>query len=238
MTALASLQSAMLCALYTGPDALPEGLFAATPRRVALGMSVHANTVAHARVSALADSAPHLLQHVGQPAFEAMARPYVDEPVARCAPLIEIGHGFADWLASRGEGAALVELARIDAAALSCLHAADVVPLGLTDLPNEADALLAMQLKLHTAARLLPYRDAAATFVDHPQLGSGGIADAVLIVRSGFAVTIFRIGADVAAIARRAAHGASIADLLAATDPPAEPALIAMIAADALMPTT
>ncbi len=221
---IAAIQGAMLNALYAGPDAIPGGVFAGPSRRIALGMAVHANTVAHARMTALADSVPRLIAAIGRAEFDAVARPFIDEAATRSHPLAHIGERFADWLAANGQPRAHVELAHIDAAALACLHAADVAPLTLADLPQDEAALLSLHVAVHPAARLLRAAHALPLIEGITATGGDAPTDSLLVVRSGYTITLCRLDAEplrMLDVARRGASGgASIGTLLA--DNPAD----------------
>lgn len=185
---LREAQSAFAEALIHGPDALAHHLFAGDQRRVLLAMAAHANTVSHARLLALEDSFPALRRAVGDAVFNQLARGYVDAGCATAEPLNSIGRAFPDWLEQEGQGAAMVAIARFDAAWLDAHHSSDARAMTLSDLPTDADALLSLSLARHPAASVheaTPALLAAIEQEDWPD------ADAILITRPALAVRAF-----------------------------------------------
>jgi hypothetical protein len=180
-------------------------------------MAVHANTIAYARITALADSCPRLVDRLGRDAFDRLVRPFIDLPSVRALPLIRVASGLADWLANDcAASPEVVELARLDAAALACLHATDTRLLSFADLPESPEALLAMAVRLHPAACLIECPHALAALGLAAKDSDSGWA---LVVRQGVIVDVLPLSPCAAAIARRAVDGATFANLFEATDP-------------------
>lgn len=206
-------------ALYLGPSHLPDGLLAGSRRRIELGLAVHANTLTHARVTAMADSCPRLIAHIGRVSFDALATEYVATMRARSCPLICIAQGFADWLANRGAATSHVLNAQLDAAALDALHAADAPTLTLSDLPGNADVLVGVRVACHPATRVV----------------ATGEEDAMLFTRIGLTVSEQAISADAMRMLNTLAEGpTAIADLLGLSCPDPTATLIALLSTGAL----
>lgn len=157
-------------ALYRGPGEVPAGLMAGARRRVELGLAVHANTMAHARMTAMADSCPRLIAVIGRERFDNLAAVYVAEAATRRQPLIRIAEGFVDWLATCAASDEVVHHARCDAATLAALHASDAPALALSALPGEVDALTTIIVSRHPAVQVVPASGDAALLFTRPAL--------------------------------------------------------------------
>ena len=69
---------------------------------------------------------------------------------------MQIGQGFAEFLAGQGEVAAICDLAAVEWQLLQAYHAAEAAPLWLADLAGlDEAALLDLRIVRHPAARLL-----------------------------------------------------------------------------------
>ena len=156
---LADQQARFMACLERGPDHFPDGLFAQGRARALLGLRAHANTVSHARLTALEDSFPRLRTMWGHEAFHATSRDYAARTGGRTADMNGIGEGFAAFLSERDEDDALVDTARVEWAWLESYRAADADPLGLTEVAalDEAE-LMALAIAPHPALRVVPVR--------------------------------------------------------------------------------
>lgn len=152
--AFAAGQRAVLDTLNHGPAALPDDLFDGPVARVLLGLKAHANTISHARLVALEETYPKTRAQIGEAAFNALSRTFLDQPRVAARPLATIGDGFADRLAADHPAAA--DTARIEWAWLMTYHAADAAPLALADLAGiDPQAIVDIVLAAHPAARLV-----------------------------------------------------------------------------------
>jgi hypothetical protein len=156
MADLKADQSRFMAVLERGPSAYPDGLFAGEPDRALLGLKAHANTISHARLVALEDSYPRTRDAMGHAAFNAASRTFAELAPVRRRKLMQIGQGFAEFLAGQGEVAAICDLAAVEWQWLQAYHAAEAAPLWLADLAGlDEAALLDLRILRHPAARLL-----------------------------------------------------------------------------------
>lgn len=152
MSSLADAQTNFIETINDGPDRLDPTLFAGPPDRVLLGLKAHANTISHARIVALEETFPLTRQHLGDAAFNALARDFVESAAAKACDANRIGFAFPDCLSDP----ATSELAQIEWAWLESYHAAEAVPLTLGDLAAlEEAALLALTVAPHPSARIV-----------------------------------------------------------------------------------
>lgn len=152
MSSLAEAQTNFIATINDGPDSLDPSMFAGPRDRILLGLKAHANTISHARIVALEETFPLTREHLGDAAFNALARDFVETDVARASDINRIGLGFPDVLAD----AVTIELAQIELAWLESYNAAESKSLTLADLGglNEA-ALLELPVAPHPSARVL-----------------------------------------------------------------------------------
>ena len=150
MPTLTDAQANFIDTINDGPDRLDPMLFAGPPDRVLLGLKAHANTISYARIRALEETFPLTRQHLGDAAFNKVARGFVETNVVRASDVNRIRLGFSDYLSD----AATRELAQIEGAWLESYHAAEAGPLTLGDLAalDEA-ALLALAVAPHPSVR-------------------------------------------------------------------------------------
>jgi hypothetical protein len=234
-------QRAMMDALDHGPAHLPEALFAGPAERVLAGMTVHANTISHARLVALEETFPRTREVIGHDRFNAHSRQFILQPSVTKQPLAAIGHGFDGFLREQGEGEGAADLARFEWLWLEAYHAADDAPLKLGDLAGlEAEALLDVALQRHPAA-------VASQFAPlvHDRIGAEvdglAAADAVLITRPDSQVLVFPVSAMASGMLAAAQFPTTIGNLLAPGGEEhddaaaAMPALVVLIEAGALM---
>lgn len=200
MLALHDLQSRMASALRRGPDDEVIAMFAGATDRIVLGLRVHANTVAHSRIAALAATFPRLSARLGTAAFRALALDFIENDGTRGRPLTGIGRGLAEFIAARGADRVLIDLTRVEWLWLQSYHSAEARALTLGDIAalSEAD-LLALRVAPHPAARLTRIETdmSGPLALDHP--GFAGAA-AVLIARPDAEVRLFPASEGMAAL--------------------------------------
>lgn len=152
MPLLADAQTNFIDTINDGPDRLDPTLFAGPPDRVLLGLKAHANTISHARIVALEESFPLTRQHLGDAAFNALVRDFVETDIARASDANRIGLGFPEFL----DDTATIELARIEWAWLESYHAAEAEPFTLADLGGlDEAALLDLPVTPHPSAHIV-----------------------------------------------------------------------------------
>ena len=156
MLSLEAMQANFIATINDGPDALDTALFDGPIDRVMLGLKAHANTISHARLVALEETFPLTRQALGDEQFNQLSRGYVETPDARACDANTIGKPFPDFLKAAIADQSILELASIEWAWLESYHAAEAVPLSLTDLAELDEAsLLALPVALHPSARLV-----------------------------------------------------------------------------------
>lgn len=139
-----------LCA-WNGSDVLPR-------------FNVHRNTFVAGLVQALGDALPVCRQALGDAAFDALARAYVDADPPRSPVLAHWGAGFAGWVRADARVAPvwpwLADLARLERARITAWHAADAPPLAadtLAALCAQAPVLAQTRFTLHPSAQVLRF---------------------------------------------------------------------------------
>jgi hypothetical protein len=153
MPSLADAQTNFIDTINDGPERLDPTLFAGPPDRVLLGLKAHANTISHARIVALEKTYPLTRQHLGEAAFNVLARDFSETVIARASDANRIGLRFPDFL----NEPTVKELAQIEWAWLESYHAAEAVALTIADLGGlDEAALLALPVAPHPSTRLLP----------------------------------------------------------------------------------
>lgn len=211
MPSLADAQTNFIDTINDGPDRLDPTLFAGPPDRILLGLKAHANTISHARIVALEETFPLIRQHLGDAAFNALAREFVETKTARASDANRIGLGFPDCLSDP----ATRELAQIEWAWLESYHAAEAVPLSLGDLAalDEA-ALLALTITPHPSARIVEISTPIASAL-HELSGLQPVA--ILCIRPDAEVRLVPLDAvQLAVFAASVQKSASLGNLLAA----------------------
>lgn len=210
MPSLTDAQTNFIDTINNGPDRLDPTLFAGPTDRVLLGLKAHANTVTHARIVALEETFPLTRQHMGDAAFNIIARDFVETDTARSCDANRIGLGFTDCLSEP----ATSEIAQIEWAWLESYHAAEAGPLTLDDLAvlDEA-ALLAQPVAPHPSARIVVI---SAPIASALQELSGQQPVAILCVRPDAEVRLHPLNAiHLAIFAESARKNASVGNLLA-----------------------
>ncbi len=235
MPSLADAQTNFIDTIHEGPDRLDPALFAGRPDRILLGLKAHANTISHARLVALEETFPLTRQYLGDAAFNALARDFLETDAARASDANRIGLDFPDCL----NDAATRELAQIEWAWLESYHAAEAKPLTLGDLAtlNEA-ALLTLTVAPHPSARTVPI---SGPIVSALQELSGQQPAAILCVRPDAEVRLIPLDAvQLKVFAASARKSASLGNLLtvaleqAGEQAPLEP-ILHLIGAGALI---
>ena len=223
-------QAAIAATLLGGPDHLPHGLFAGGSAAVLRGLSVHANTISHARLVALEDSFPRTRDHLGAAEFNRVSRAFIDGGGAQGRTLAYIGTAFPGWLADP----VAADLARVEWAWLESYHAADAPALTLADLAGlDEAALLGLAVRRHPAVRVVALSRPSA-----PLLDPGLTRDVrmLLIARPDAAVRVLAIDAADAAALDLAHEITPLGNLiahLAETHPDGGAAVAALIGAGA-----
>jgi hypothetical protein len=235
MPSFADAQTNFIDTINNGPDQLDPSLFAGPADRVLLGLKAHANTISHARIVALEETFPLTRQHLGEASFNAFAREYVETIIARASDTNRIGARFSGFL----DDPSASELAQIEWAWLESYHAAEAVPLFLSDLAalDEA-ALLAMPVAPHPSARVVAI---SAPIASALQELAGQQPAAILCVRPDVEVRLNPLDPiQLAVFVASAQKSASLGNLLAAAleqageQAPLEP-ILHLISAGALV---
>jgi hypothetical protein len=210
MPSLTDAQTNFIETINDGPTRLDPALFDGQPDRVLLGLKAHANTISHARIVALEETFPLTRQHLGDAAFNALARDFVETDKARASDANRIGLGFPDHLSDP----ATRELAQIEWAWLESYHAAEAVPLTLGDLAAlEEAALLALPVAPHPSARTVT---TSAPIASAMQDLSGQEPAAMLCVRPDAEVRLIPLDTvQLAIFAASAPKNALLSNLLA-----------------------
>ncbi len=237
---LANDQARFIAVLQQGPGAFPDDLFADHPDWVLLGLKAHANTISHSRLVALEDSFPRTRHAMGHDAFNLLSRSFVELPDVRTRKLMQIGEGFAAFLAATDADQAHCDLADIEWAWLQAYHAADAAPMLLADLAGLDEAgLLDLPVSLHPASRLVPLQSRIGAVL--PELAGSSAPDArhLLITRPEAEVLLHPLEALQADLAARIGNFACMRNLLSAAIETADeakalPAIFALIEAGML----
>ena len=127
-------------------------------------LDVYRNTFVSALTNALRISFPAVHRLVGEEFFEAAAQHFIEAEPPHCAYLNAYGAGFADFLAQFPAVAGLpylADVARLEWAVNTALHAEDTAPL-------TADALLEMAALSPDRFSFLPHPSVALLCLDYP----------------------------------------------------------------------
>lgn len=223
-------------AIALGPDHVPDALFAGGRNAALRGLSVHANTISHARLVALEDTFPRSRAMLGEAAFNTLSRGYIEQAGINGLTLANIGRDFPDWLAASGKAGLAASLARFEWAWLQCYHAAEALPFGIDDLARRGEAGIAnLVLIRHPASVVLQLEpEALALVMDHSDAPSD--AGDVLIVRPAAEVLTAPISPAAARLHSAFTEPRLVCNLLVqATEPGSQEALLALIAKGALV---
>jgi hypothetical protein len=188
MPSLEYSQANFIATINDGPDALNNHLFDGPLDRVLLGLKAHANTISHARLVALEETFPLTRQALGDAAFNALSREFVETEEARACDNNGLGRCFSGYLQSVDAEPHVADLAAVEWAWLTSYHAAEASALGLTDIAGLSEERLVSQaVKAHPAAHI-----AALTATLSPQL-----ADIAAIVPNPSAILAVRPDVEV-----------------------------------------
>jgi hypothetical protein len=221
MLSLEAIEAKFIDTINNGPDVLDPALFAGPLDRVLIGLKTHANTISHARLTALEATFPRLLEHLGQQKFNLLSRSYIETKVTRALDNNAIGQGFADFLDTNGCPTQTSELAQIEWAWLESYHAAEAEPFALDRLAGLSEEEVMEQIVgWHPATRLTPTRAAIAPALR--ELADYSTA-AVLIVRPHAEVRLLPLDEVKSVVAQLAQKTATIGNLLTlVTEQPGE----------------
>lgn len=236
MPPLEQVQRAMMHAIAGGPEQVPGDLFAGGRDSALRGLSVHANTITHARLVALEDTFPHTRAVLGDAAFNALSRGYVDGGGIGRQPLALIGRSFPDWLADHADFGTAAEIARFEWTWLQCYHAAEAPAFGMGELASLGEAAIAeLVLGCHPASAVLPLGKAAWALLGGDVAASSGDAH-VLIARPDADVRAVPVSIGAARLHAALSTPLPICNLLAeSAEPGLQDALLALIAQGALV---
>jgi hypothetical protein len=213
MLMLEAAQANFVATINQGPDALDPNLFAGPIDRVLLGLKAHANTINHARLVALEDSFPLTRQEMGDAAFNALSREFVETDEAKASDIAAIGQAFAAFLKLRGIDQALVDLAAIEWAWLESYHAAEGEPLSPETIGTIGEAaLLKLKVAAHPATRLVALNAPLSPALS--DVAPEGQPHAILIVRPEAEVRLVALDAATTALAEKCTSPVTIGNLL------------------------
>ena len=155
MLRLPDAQTNFIDTINNGPGRLDPALFAGPEDRILLGLKAHANTISHARLVALEETFPLTRAQIGDAAFNALSREYVETAEARAMDSNRIGQSFIAFLRGFPVNPTTSQLAAIEWAWLESYNAADATALGVSDLGGlDEAALLAMGIAPHPSVRV------------------------------------------------------------------------------------
>lgn len=171
MSAPPTGQAVLAAALLDPAHPVPAGLRAWNRSDPAVRFAVHRNNVLTALVDALAANFPVVQQLVGEAFFRAMAAVFVRQQPPLPGALAHYGQGDSWPAFIQGFGPAqslpyLADVARLEAAWLQALHAADAPALSAAAcqaLQASGMALDGLQLVVHPSLRLLRFDHAAVS---------------------------------------------------------------------------
>ena len=224
-------QAAIAATLLHGPDHLPDGLFSGSADAIVRGLRVHANTISHARLVALEETFPRTRAWLGEGDFNRLSHAFVEAGGAGRRSLADIGAGFPDWLGSRLAS----DLARTEWSWLESYNAADAVALERAELAGKGEeAMLALPVRLHPAARVVRLASDTAPLVDRAFIPG---TSALLVTRPAAEVRLFALhpaAADALDCAKEIAPLGNLLASLAEHHPDGGAAIVALIDAGAL----
>lgn len=156
-------------------SAPPAGLTTWNGSCPAQRFAIYRNNVAASLIAALAAKYPLIEALVGEDYFKALAGAFVRDHLPGAPRLALYGEGFAEFLAAFApvrDWPYLADVARLEAAQLAAMHAADAEPLGAADFATAHD-LAAARLELHPSLRLVASRFAVGAIADALDAGLG-----------------------------------------------------------------
>lgn len=205
MPSLADIQANFIATINEGPAALDASLFAGDPQRIMLGLRAHANTISHARLVALEETFPRTRSAMGDEAFNAASRSFIETADARARNNDALGEHFAAALRHNGQPADIADLAAVEWLWLQSYHAREAAPLALADLAGlDETALLALPVAPHPAAFAMKL--SAPLSAELAELQDAGDAAAILITRPDSVPVLTPVGAieaDLAVLTRQ-----------------------------------
>jgi hypothetical protein len=238
MSALELVQRAVMRAIALGPDHMPDGLLEGSRDRALRGLSVHANTISHARLVALEETFPRTRRHLGDAAFNGISRGFCDGGQAGAAPFAQIGRDFPAWLAASGQPGTVTTLARFEWAWLDCHHAREAAAFDVAALASLGEAGIASLVLVPHPASIVVSLDSACRRIIGDEFGTPFETPHILISRPEAEVEVTAISATAARLHAALVRPVAICNLLAeAPEPDAEAGLLALIAAGALVRT-
>jgi len=208
MPSLADIQANFIATINEGPAALDASIFAGDPKHVMLGLRAHANTICHARLVALEETFPRTRSAVGDEAFNAASRSFIETKDARARNNDALGEHFAAALRTAAQPADIADLAAIEWLWLQSYHAREAAALALAELGGlDEAALLALPVRWHPAAFALKLSaPISAELSELKDTAEAADAAAMLITRPGAAPVLTPIGAVAADLASPTRH--------------------------------
>jgi hypothetical protein len=158
-------QTRLSQALVSGDWGAALDLCEGDAARIALGLRVYANNLAHAMVSAARDSFPQTAQRLGETRFTVLALAYARTQALPAAVIGEALSGFASFLATQSDiDTRAAACARFESLWLESYHAADATPLtGAALATLDGETFAEATLVFHPSLRLFkPDADMAA----------------------------------------------------------------------------
>lgn len=236
MPALERTQETVMRAIALGPDHMPEGLFHGMRNAAVRGLSVHANTISHARLIALEETFPRTRRYLGEAAFNRLSRAFCESGQAGSQPLARIGCHFPAWLDHAGQSGAAGSLARFEWAWLECYYACEATAFGLDALTSLDEAgIERLALFQHPASAVLML-DAGCRELLAEEFGAPFELAHILISRPEAEVDVTSISATAARLHATFVKPQPVCTVLAeAAEHDVEAALLGLIAAGALV---
>lgn len=152
MTVLESVQRAMMRAIALGPEYAPLEMFEGNHARIIKGLSIHANTISHARLIALEETFPRTRRLLGEAEFNQISRQFIETRAGR-ETLAILGELFPAWIAAKSELKVAVDLARFEWAWLQSYNSENAPALTLPTLAElKADAIVNLVIARHPAS--------------------------------------------------------------------------------------
>jgi hypothetical protein len=213
MPPLANAQNDFIRTINDGPDALNPSQFAGPIDRIFLGLKAHANTISHARLTALEHTFPRTRAALGDASFNQTSRDYCETAAAHACDSNLLGMAFVEYLAGKIDDISILDLARIEWAWLESYHAADAQPLLLSALHMlDQAAMLALPIAAHPSAQIIklgaPLHSALS------EIGHDDTASTLLICRPEAEVKLLLVNDLTAAIFNAAKNNAAMSNLL------------------------
>jgi hypothetical protein len=203
------LQNAFAAALLDPELAPPRSVISHTAQAPVKRFAVYRNNVMVSLIDALEARFPAAKRIVGEEFFRASALVFARANPPRSPLMMTYGDEFPDFIetfAPAAEIAYLADVARVEAARTRAYHAADALPLKLSDLAGvEADNLAELRFELHPSLEIVA---SAFPVVTIWAINAGEVAFApiedwrgedALIIRPAFEVEVRRLPAGAAA---------------------------------------